>query len=44
LSDTLRFYRTSIPARFWEDLKSEGLLRADAAVPNVKPQSQVPSP
>jgi D-threo-aldose 1-dehydrogenase len=40
LSDTLRFYRTSIPPRFWEDLKSEGLLREDAVVP----QSQPPQP
>jgi D-threo-aldose 1-dehydrogenase len=36
LFDTLRFYRASIPPRFWEDLKSEGLLRADAVVPNRK--------
>jgi len=44
LSDTLRFYRTSIPPRFWDDLKSEGLLRGDAAVPNCKPQPQVATP
>jgi D-threo-aldose 1-dehydrogenase len=37
LSDTLRFYRVSIPPRLWEDLKSEGLLRDDAPVPNLKP-------
>jgi len=34
--DTLRFYRTSIPPQFWEDLKSEGLLRDDAVVPGRK--------
>jgi D-threo-aldose 1-dehydrogenase len=33
LHETLRFYRTPIPARFWQDLKSEGLLRDDACVP-----------
>lgn len=44
LSDTLRLYRTPIPPRFWQDLKSEGLLRGDAAVPNFKPQPQVPTP
>jgi D-threo-aldose 1-dehydrogenase len=36
LFDTLRFYRTSIPPRFWEDLKSSGLLREDAPVPKFK--------
>jgi D-threo-aldose 1-dehydrogenase len=40
LFDTLRFYRASIPPRFWEDLKSEGLLRADAVVPNRKTAQQ----
>jgi D-threo-aldose 1-dehydrogenase len=36
LHDTLRFYRTAIPPQLWEDLKSEGLLREDAIVPNPK--------
>jgi len=35
LFDTLRFYRTSIPPGFWEDLRSDGLLREDAVVPKV---------
>jgi len=34
LFETLRFYRASIPPRFWEELKSEGLLREDAVVPS----------
>jgi len=33
LFETLRFYRASIPSQFWEDLKSQGLLRDDAVVP-----------
>ena len=40
LFDTLRFYRTPIPARFWEDLKSAGLLRDDAVVPKVRSPQQ----
>jgi D-threo-aldose 1-dehydrogenase len=39
LFDTLRFYRTSIPPRLWQDLKSEGLLREDAPVPHLKNQT-----
>lgn len=35
LHDTLRFYRAPIPSRFWQDLKSEGLLRDDAVVPDA---------
>jgi len=35
LSDTLRYYRTPIPARFWQDLQSQGLLREDAILPKV---------
>jgi D-threo-aldose 1-dehydrogenase len=34
---TLNFYRMQIPSRFWQDLKSEGLLRDDAVVPIVTP-------
>ena len=41
LFDTLRLYRMTIPPRFWEDLKSEGLLRDDAAVPS--PERSQPS-
>jgi D-threo-aldose 1-dehydrogenase len=40
LFDTLRFYRMSIPPRLWEDLKSEGLLREDAPVPNLTNSQQ----
>ncbi len=38
--DTLRFYRMPIPPRFWEDLKTEGLLRDDAPVPNPESPRQ----
>jgi len=40
LSDTLRFYRTPIPSRFWQELQSEGLLREDAIVPSPKTTHQ----
>jgi len=40
LRDTLRFYRTPISPQFWQNLKSEGLLRDDAIVPN--PQIEPP--
>jgi D-threo-aldose 1-dehydrogenase len=40
LSDTLRYYRMPIPPRFWSDLKSEGLLRDDAVVPDAKQPRQ----
>jgi D-threo-aldose 1-dehydrogenase len=41
LFETLRLYRAPIPPRFWEDLKSERLLREDAVTPNPNtPQPQ----
>jgi len=40
LSNTLRFYRLPIPPRFWADLKSEGLLREDAVVPDLENSHQ----
>jgi len=40
LSDTLHFYHAPIPSQFWQDLKSEGLLRDDAVVPNRMSPSQ----
>ena len=33
VDDTLRLYRTPIPASFWEELQHEGLVRPDAPVP-----------
>jgi len=39
LADTLRFYRTPIPPRLWQDLESAGLLRADAVVPKLEAAS-----
>jgi D-threo-aldose 1-dehydrogenase len=40
LWDTLRFYRMPIAPRFWEDLKSQGLLRDDAPVPDLRSSPQ----
>ncbi len=33
VEQTLQWYGTSIPPEFWEDLRRQGLLRADAPVP-----------
>lgn len=33
VEQTLSLYRTSIPAEFWHDLKTDGLLHVDAPVP-----------
>jgi D-threo-aldose 1-dehydrogenase len=33
---TSKLYETIIPAQFWEQLKNEGLLHADATIPNFK--------
>jgi D-threo-aldose 1-dehydrogenase len=40
LFDTLRLYRVPIPPQLWEDLKSQGLLREDAVVPNPQTPRQ----
>ena len=37
LADTLAWTRTRIPAEFWSDLKSRGLLRRDSPVPETNP-------
>jgi D-threo-aldose 1-dehydrogenase len=37
VAETLRLYRTPIPAAFWEELRSAGYLRPDAPVPTGQP-------
>lgn len=35
VEDTIKLYRTPIPTQFWSALKDEGLLHADAPVPEI---------
>ena len=37
LADTLAWTRNDVPAAFWSDLKSRGLLRPDSPVPETNP-------